>query len=261
MSLQLPTVLPIKKIVREASGIQTFVFDHALGATPGQFMMAWLPRVDEKPFSVWTDNPKKFYLTVSAIGPFSKKMSELKVGDKVGIRGPFGHGFTIPEKKKAVMVGGGFGTAPLLFLAQSAKKCTIDFVIGARNKELLFGEKHAKKVADRVHIATDDGSRGVTGFNVVILEELLKTKQVDIVYSCGPERMMYRVAELCKKYRVPSELSLERYMKCGFGVCGACAIDDIGWRACKDGPVIAGVQALKMAEFGKYHRDSVGLRK
>lgn len=262
MSLTLPTVLPIKKIIPEAEGIKTFVFSHQLDATPGQFVMAWLPRVDEKPFSVWTDDPQKFYLTVSAVGPFSEKFNLLKVGDQVGFRGPFGHGFTIPTKpKKVVLVGGGFGTAPLLYLAQQAKDCEIDFVIGARNKNLLFGEKQAEQTGATVHITTNDGSAGEKGFNTVILEKLIARQKYDIVYSCGPEPMMKRIAEICRDAVVPCELSLERYMKCGFGVCGSCTLDNSGTRVCADGPVFSGKQVLREAEFGKYRRDSCGKRK
>lgn len=260
MSFTLPTTLPIAKIIPEAAGIKTFVFEHALAATPGQFVMAWLPGVDEKPFSVWTDDSSRFYLTVSAVGSFSKKFHELKVGAKVGFRGPFGHGFTLPKQKKIILIGGGFGTAPLLFLARASKDCELDFIIGARNQDLLFGEEQARKIAARVHITTDDGSRGVKGFNVTLLEKLLTENKIDFVYSCGPERMMSRVAQICEQFQTPCELSLERYMKCGFGVCGACAVDDTGWRACRDGPIISGEQALKLTEFGKYKRDSVGVR-
>jgi dihydroorotate dehydrogenase electron transfer subunit len=167
--------------------------------------------------------------------------------------------------------------APLLFLAQEALKnnCKIDFIIGARNKNLLFGENYARALGARVHITTDDGSLGAKGYNVNILEKLLTSnsvpansinpalhggEKISAVFACGPERMLSRVAEICQQHKTPCELSLERYMKCGFGVCGACAMDDSGWRACRDGPVIVGEEALKLKEFGKYRRDSVGTK-
>lgn len=258
MSHTLPTTLPIATICDEADGIKTFTFEHALGAQPGQFVMVWLPGVDEKPFSVWTNHPDRWYLTVSAVGPFSRKLHELKPGDQLSYRGPFGRGFTIPTGKRVTLIGGGFGTAPLLGLAHAAIDCEIDIIIGARTSSLLFGESHARAVADRVHIATDDGSAGIHGYGVVILEDLLKKNATDVVYTCGPERMMHRVAELCRDYGIPCELSIERYMKCGFGVCGACACDDTGWRACADGPTASGELALSLPEFGQYHRDSLG---
>jgi dihydroorotate dehydrogenase electron transfer subunit len=259
MSQNLPTVYEIKEVIAEAEGIKTFVFDDELEFQPGQFVMAWLPRIDEKPLGIWRTKKGEFRLTVSAVGDFSQKFSEQKVGDQVGIRGPFGKGFTIPKNKKIALVGGGFGTAPLLGLAHAAKNCELNFIIGGRSKNLLFGHKHAEKFG-KVLISTDDGSCGEKCFNTQLLEKLLKEKKIEAVFSCGPELMMKRVAEICQEKNVDCELSLERYMKCGIGICGSCAMDDSGWCACSDGPVIDGAQALKSVEFGKYHRDSVGIR-
>jgi dihydroorotate dehydrogenase electron transfer subunit len=261
LSTTLPTTLPITNIIPEAQGIKTFVFESKLKFDPGQFVMVWLPDVDEKPIGLWSVEEGKLNLTVSAIGPFSKKMHELKVGDKIGIRGPFGKGFTIPEKKKIAFVGGGFGTAPLLGILQKAKDCEVDVIIGARSKDLLFGDKYAEQLGANVHITTNDGSCGEKCFNTELFEKLLADKKYDMVYTCGPELMMKVVAELCVKHDIPCELSLERYMKCGIGVCGSCAMDDSGFCVCKNGPTISGEQALKLSEFGKYHRDSVGVRK
>ena len=262
MSKTLPTVIPISEVIDEAEGIRTLVFDYKLGAKPGQFVMLWLPRVDEKPFSVWTINENKFCVTVSAVGPFSKKLYGLKVGDKVGFRGPYGKNFTILKNKSIALVGGGFGTAPLLFIAAQAKNCKTDLLIGARNKKLIFGNKYAENLGVNLHITTNDGSLGEKGFNTELFEKLLKAKKInpDMVYSCGPELMMQRVAEICQEQNIPCELSLERYMKCGFGVCGACTMDDSGFCVCKNGPIISGEKALRLSEFGKYHRDSVGVR-
>jgi dihydroorotate dehydrogenase electron transfer subunit len=270
LSTTLPTTITIKEIIPEAEGIKTFVFDSDLKFNPGQFVMLWIPGVDEKPFGAWRSPAKQskdgrtkddeLRITVSAVGDFSRKKHELKVGDNVGIRGPFGKGFTVPKQKKIVLVGGGFGTAPLLGLARQAQDCDLTFIIGARSEDLLFGENYAEELGAKVLISTNDGSAGEKGFSTDLLEKLLKDESVDKVFSCGPELMMKRVAEICQEKNVDCELSLERYMKCGIGVCGSCAMDDSGWCACSDGPVIDGAQALKSVEFGKYHRDSVGIR-
>lgn len=262
MSQTLPTTISIKEVIDEAEGIRTFVFEHQLNAKAGQFVMLWIPRLDEKPFSVWAKEENEFRVTVSAVGPFSKKLYELKAEDKVGFRGPYGRNFSLPENKKILLIGGGFGTAPLLFLAAQAKNCEVDLIIGARNKDLIFGNKYVEKLGINLHIATNDGSVGEKGFNTELFEKLLKAKKIspDMVYSCGPELMMKRVAEICQENNLPCELSLERYMKCGFGVCGACTMDDDGFCVCKDGPIISGKKALKFTEFGNYHRDSVGDR-
>ncbi len=231
--------------------------------------MVWLPRVEEKPYGIWRTKTGEFRITVSAIGEFSKKLTSQKVGAPVGIRGPFGRGFSVLKKKKVVLVGGGFGVAPLLGLAERLEHCEVNFIIGARSKKFLFGEKYAAKMGAKVSIATDDGSRGTQCFTTDLLAKILEkqgklTPQisggVDAVFSCGPELMLQKVAQICQDAKVPSELSLERMMKCGIGVCGSCAMDDSGFCVCREGPIIEGERALKLVEFGKYRRDSVGER-
>lgn len=262
MSKTLPTTLAIQKIIPEAAGIKTFVFKSDLEFVAGQFVMVWIPRVDEKPIGIWRKKAGEFCLSVSAVGKFSTAMHQLKVGDKVGIRGPFGKGFTLPiGKKKIALIGGGFGTAPLLSILFQAPQAKADVVIGARSKNLVFGDKHAEALGGNIFIATNDGSCGEKCFNTELFARNLKQHKYDFVYACGPELMMKSVAEICKKAKVKCELSLERYMKCGIGVCGSCAMDDSGFCVCSHGPVIDGNLALKLVEFGKYHRDSVGERK
>ena len=112
-------------------------------------------------------------------------------------------------------------------------------------------------------ISTDDGSEGYKGYTTDILEEKLlkKNNKIDKVYSCGPEIMMKKVVDICYKYKVSCEVSLERYMKCGFGVCGQCSVDLEGICICQDGPVFSGTKVGKIKEFGKYHRDKAGIKK
>lgn len=292
----IPKAIPIKKIIVETSHVKTFVFAHKLGAKPGQFVNLWLPRVDEKPMSVAYDNGKEFWVTMFAVGNFSSKMHTLKAGDLVGVRGPYGKGFRAPDggafKKgqRLVMMAGGYGAAPLYFLTTEAVKqgCHVDFVVGARGKEHLLYLDRIKKLKNvKLHIATDDGSVGVKGFNVVILKELIagagknsskiirgnpspgrkmahntlvpvSFAPIDCVYGCGPELMLKSVSDICFAARIPAQLSIERYMKCGFGVCGQCCVDPNGLRMCKEGPVVDNNLARKIAEFGKYHRDLIG---
>ena len=261
MSQTLPTVLKIHEVIPETKGIKTFVFESDLEFQPGQFVMVWLPRINEKPFGMWRMKNGELRITVSAVGKFSKKIHEMRVGGKVGIRGPFGHGFTIPKKKNIALVGGGFGVAPLLGILEKAENCKADFIIGARSENLIFGKIWAEKLGAKVSISTDDGSCGEKCFNTQLLEKLLGEKPIDAVFSCGPELMMKRVAEICAEKKIDCELNLERFMKCGIGVCGSCTMDDSGFCVCKEGPVISGEKALEFVEFGKYRRDNVGMRK
>ena len=129
--------------------------------------------------------------------------------------------------------------------------CAVESICGARSKELLMKEGPGKN-----HQTTDDGSAGTKGNVLVVLGSLLRSNRFDCVYSCGPEKMMKAVAEMAKKYGTRSQLSVERYMKCGFGVCGHCAMG--GWLACYDGPSIDGEEALANPAFGVYHTDKAG---
>ncbi len=265
----IPQSTPIKKIIQETPFVKTFVFEYALGAKPGQFVNIWIPRVDEKPMSVAYCDEKEFWVTMFAVGPFSKRMHHLKVGDLVGIRGPYGSHFTFKKGEHLVMMAGGYGAAPLYFLTTEAVKagCSVDFVVGARSKEhLLYLERIEKLPNVKLHITTDDGSVGEKGYNTLVLERLLNnenipskgSQKIDCVYTCGPEMMMKKISDMCFSAGVKAQVSIERYMKCGFGVCGQCCVDPDGERMCKKGPVVANDYAQKVTEFGKYHRDKSG---
>ncbi len=236
----IPKSIPIKKIIRETPHVKTFVFEHNLGAKPGQFANLWIPRVDEKPMSIAYSDAKEFWVTIFAVGNFSKHMHHLKEGDLVGVRGPYGKAFKFQKGQRLVMMAGGYGAAPLYFLTTEAVKqgCHVDFVVGARSKEHLLYLSRIKKLKNvMLHVATDDGSVGKKGYNVFILEELLagmksgkSSKKIDCVYGCGPELMLKRISDMCAAAGVNAQLSIERYMKCGFGVCGQCAVDPRGER-------------------------------
>ena len=253
--------------------MKTFVFEHKLDSLPGQFVNLWSPRVDEKPMSIAYDNGKEFWVTMFAVGPFSKKMHTLKVGDLVGVRGPYGKGFTFKKGQHLVMMAGGYGAAPLYNLTVNAVKagCTVDFVVGARSREHLLYLDRIKKLKNvKLHVTTDDGSVGIKGYNVVVLNKLIeemksaktakakKTAKIDCVYTCGPEIMMKVISDICHKAKVPAQISIERYMKCGFGVCGQCCTDPRGERMCMEGPVVSNEYARSVTEFGKFHRDAQG---
>ena len=115
--------------------------------------------------------------------------------------------------------------------------------------------KHSKI---KTYPATDDGSFGFKGYTTQVLEDLLKNNKIDIVYTCGPELMMKFILDICEKFNIQCELSLERFMKCGIGACGQCCVDNGGKTVCKDGPVFQGNVIKNMHEFGKYHRTKSG---
>lgn len=260
-----PKILPIKKIVDENLMIKTYVFEYPLNSKPGQFVMLWIPEVDEKPFSLSFDNGREFWVTVFKVGLFTEKMFELQEGDKVGIRGPYGCGFEIKKGQKLILVGGGCGSAPLYSVLEKAKekKCEVDFILGARNKDLLLFEERVREYDNvKLHICTDDGSAGEKGFTTDVLGQLVDENvgaQIQIL-TCGPEIMMKKVSDIAHERGIKCQLSLERYMKCGFGICGSCVLDPDGLRVCKDGSVFDNEVVRKVADFGKYHRDAEGKR-
>jgi len=255
-----PEMTEIKEIIQENQNTKTFVLNKPtdFDPKPGQFAMVWIPRIDQKPISISDANNETISLTVfKRGGKFTTKLFELKPGNKLGIQGPYGNGFTI-QGNKIILVAGGYGIAPLYFLAKEAKKQNIEVTViaGAKTKELLLFEQKIKNINAKFIACTDDGSHGKKGFVTEQLKEL-QLENYSAVYTVGPEKMMLAVKNLCKN-KTKMFASLERRMKCGFGVCGSCALDDTGLRVCKDGPVFDDNTLEKIKEFGEYSRDSTG---
>ncbi|HIH19421.1 TPA: dihydroorotate dehydrogenase electron transfer subunit [Candidatus Micrarchaeota archaeon] len=250
MILMLPQVATVAKAEKENSTVTTLTLNISLPrAIPGQFVMAWLPGFDEKPLSLAGASPVK--ISVGERGPFSSRLCGLKKGGKLWVRGPYGRGFEL-EGKKILLVGGGYGFAPLRFLADQArkKKITATAICGARSKSLLMAPASCKTL-----FTTDDGSAGIKGNVLAAMEGLFAREKFDTVYTCGPERMMGSVARLAKKKKADCQLLLERYMKCGIGVCGHCACGDR--LVCFDGPRF-GYEMLSNPEFERVWRDKAG---
>ena len=242
----------VAKAEKENDIVTTLTFDLALeNVQPGQFVMLWLPGMDEKPYGVAGISPLR--ISVGARGAFSKKLCSMKKGDKVWLRGPYGHGFEL-KGKRALLVGGGYGFGPLRFLAEEAKKRKIPAIAicGARSKGLLM-----KSAACKTIFTTDDGSAGAKGNVLVAMKELLKKEKFDTIYTCGPERMMSAVAYEAKAHKADCQLLLERYMKCGIGICGHCCCGDR--LVCIDGPMF-GLEILSNPEFCKVWRTKTGKR-
>lgn len=225
--------------------IRLMVFDQELCAQPGQFVMTWLPGVGEKPLCVAGDQP--FALAVAAVGHFSQALHRLQPGERIWVRGPFGRGFSLTGNKP-VLVGGGYGAAPLLFLARLAREQgqEVTVCLGARTRaDLLMTEKFEASGC-RVIKTTEDGSEGIRGLVTTALQVALEESQADCVYACGPVPMLTAVAQLCRQHDMPAQLSFEALMRCGIGLCGSCELEvDVrqaagipaGWLTCKDGPV------------------------
>jgi len=255
-----PLALPIQKIITESERVKTFIFDYDFPGEPGQFVMCWVPGIDEKPFGIIKKDGVGFSISVAAVGETTKALHMMDVGDLLGFRGPYGTYFKLPEKGSVALIAGGYGMAPLSYLAQEARKKNLEvhLFIGARKKEELLYINWMKEIGVEIHASTDDGSLGFKGYNTELFEKLVENINLDKAFIVGPEIMEVKVTQTCYKKNIPFEVSLERYMKCGFGICGQCCVDDTGWRMCVEGPVLNQDQLKEVTEFGKYHRTSSG---
>jgi dihydroorotate dehydrogenase electron transfer subunit len=253
--------------VKETDTARTIQFkipDPDFKVAPGQFLMVWVPGVDEIPMGVsWWDSPI-VGITVLPIGDATTKLSSLQEGDWVGIRGPFGSAFTL-DSKRALIVGGGIGIAPLRPLVYMLldDRTDVTLLIAAKNqRELVFLEEFSDLSYNKftLKISTDDGSLGFKGFATDAVRNDLNVLDYDTVYTCGPELMMFGLLQQVRDSKVRFQASLERFMKCGCGICGTCTMDPTGTLVCVDGPVYAKAQLSEISEFGKYHRDAMGLK-
>ena len=173
----------------------------------------------------------------------------MEAGETVGVRGPFGNCFT-ESRGRVLLVGGGTGTAPLLFLAKqlAAKTERLSFVEGAKTKnELLFVRELGGVCSEKNLITTtEDGTAGLQCLVTQPLASLLDKEKFDMIYTCGPEVMVKKIFEMTEKRKLPIEASFERLMRCGIGLCGSCMIGK--YRVCRDGPVFNAAQLREVKE-------------
>jgi dihydroorotate dehydrogenase electron transfer subunit len=250
-------VVPLLEVVRETPTTMTYRFRADVGGRPGQFLMMWIPRYDELPMALSYLGAVKG-LTVRDYGDATHALAAYTAGDRIGVRGPYGNTFRL-EGEAVLAVGGGSGMASMIAAIEALahQGAQVVTAVGAKTaEELLFVER--ANAAGEVHIATDDGSRGFQGFAPALAEKLLGREKVDQIITCGPEKMMSAVVGLARKRGIPVQASLERYMKCGIGICDACSLDDK--LVCWDGPIFTGDQLEKSEEFGRFRRDKSGRR-
>jgi dihydroorotate dehydrogenase electron transfer subunit len=271
-------ILEIKEIISETKSIKTFIFDWEMDGVkipkPGQFVMIWgFYRIkDEKPMSIsFIDRiNNKIGITVKNVGKFTNELHNLHVGDKLGIRGPYGNGFKIKEKgekndedKNILAIGGGVGMAPIACFVDYAREkgAKVDVVSASVTKNELLFEERLSKLGSNIFTCTDDGTCGYEGFATHRTIDLLEISSYDMAVVCGPELMMEGIFNLLEDHEIFAQYSMERYMKCAMGLCGQCCVDEVGWRVCIEGPIFSSNDLKQIKEFGKYHRDSSGIKK
>ena len=251
-----PRVRRIEAIRKESSNVKTFrLFDPPSGRSdPGQFAMVWVPGVGEIPLSFSFTEGNLVEFTVNKVGLVTEEIHDLEPGDRIGIRGPYGNGFS-PPSGNCILVGGGCGIIPLRhYFHYYEDHSNIEVVYGANSDEdLIFMDELVP-----VRPATDDGSLGYRGPVTELFNNMLEDREPNIVLSAGPEPMLYDMFRICREKEIYFQASLERVMKCGVGVCGSCLIDD--FRVCKDGPVADSRKLASLKEFGKWKRTKSGAR-
>jgi dihydroorotate dehydrogenase electron transfer subunit len=254
--MNIPKATTIIETIDEAKDTKTIKFNYSKSTKPGQFFMIWIPKVDEIPMSVSYINKDIKGITFRKIGEATNKLYEMKKGDKIGVRGPYGNGFKL-NGKKILFVGGGTGIATLAPIVEQAQQRNIPstVILGVKNNKELFFEKRLRTNNSEVYVTTDDGSKGYKGFASDLANNLLQQEKFTSIITCGPEIMMKKLLEISNN--IPVQASLERYMKCGIGICGQCCVGD-GLRVCVEGPVINGKTLKNVEDFGIYKRDAAG---
>lgn len=213
---------------------------------PGQFAEI---RVDNspstflrRPISInYVDREKnEVWFLVQLVGDGTRKLATLEKGDLLNVVLPLGNGFSMPQtpEEKVLLVGGGVGTAPMLYLGESLLKrgCKPSFLLGARSKNDLLQLEQFTSLGE-VYVTTEDGSMGEKGY--VTMHSVLKDHKFDMIYTCGPKPMMVAVAKYAKESDTECEVSLENTMACGVGACLCCVVktDEGHVCVCKEGPV------------------------
>ena len=217
-------------------------------ALPGQFVIVRIhDRGERIPLSLADIDPVAgtISLIVMAVGKTTSEMAALNAGQSIlDLCGPLGNPTEIEPAGKVVLVGGGFGTAPLYPIARAFKAAGSEVVVvmGARSKDLLIYEAEMSRVSSRVVVATDDGSKGIKGIVTTALKSEIDAHKPDLVIAIGPVVMMRAVAETTRPMGIKTVVSLNPIMVDGTGMCGGCRVTVGGETkfACTDGPEFDG---------------------
>ncbi|WP_028264196.1 dihydroorotate dehydrogenase electron transfer subunit [Atopobium fossor] len=190
-------------------------------------------------------------IVYALVGEGTRRLAAMKPGECSDLVGASGNGWQIyDDDTRVLLVAGGVGVTPIIGLARelSDSHTTFDVVIGAQNKERLWGADEALAAgAAQVVVTTDDGSRGLKGFTTDGMKQLLNSYSYDRVFTCGPQIMMKGIAQLAQDCNIACEVSLERMMTCGFGACHTCNVAMVAGgykRCCTEGPVFDATEVM-----------------
>lgn len=253
-------IVKIESITEHSPEIKSFVIRNeriAKAYRPGMFVILWLPDIDFLPMSISNVEGNLIEITIQKIGEGTAKLFNLKEGDSIGIRGPFGNSWNFEDVSNILIVGGGMGIAAITSLIDPLKqnKKSVTVTIGAKDDASLIFSDRLIDLIPSTMCSTDDGSFGKKCFVTDTIEDILVENSIDLILTCGPEVMMKKVLDIAESKNINVQASLERKMKCGVGLCGSCCIgenNDIS--VCKDGPIFNSEQLRKFPQFGSYFK-------
>jgi dihydroorotate dehydrogenase electron transfer subunit len=223
-------------------------------------------------FAVYRATPVGAYsgtvqIVVGVHGKGTEWLAGVRPGEPLDVVGPLGTPFRLPAAPVgALLVGGGYGSAPLFSLADAlrARECRVDFLLGAGSHDRIFGELEAKRTAGAVTVTTDDGSYGRPGTVADALPDELERTGALAVYACGPMPMLRAVGAVAASYGLPCQVAVEESMACGIGVCMTCVLPVIGEdgvtrmsRSCVEGPVFEH-DRVRWDDVGTVPADTLG---
>jgi dihydroorotate dehydrogenase electron transfer subunit len=250
-------------------------------ARPGQFVALAVggdtaATLLRRCFSIHRVSPSGTYggtvdVVVAAHGPGTTWLARLALHDEVDLVGPLGKPFPLPkEPVPCVLVGGGYGSAPLFWLAEqlAERGCHVEMVLGAGSEDRLFGVVEARRAADGLTVTTDDGSAGTRGWVSDVLPQVIRLSQAGVVYGCGPMGMLRSITEVAAAEGAVAQVAVEESMACGIGVCMTCVLPvtaadgttTMVW-SCVEGPVFRGSSVRWDAfenGYGRVPSDAVG---
>jgi len=203
----------------------------------------------------------------AVVGPGTRWLAERRTRDALDVAGPLGRPFPLPrDPVNALLVGGGYGSAPLFALAGKlrGRGCTVDFLLGAASADRVFGALTARRTGRTAVITTEDGSLGARGLVTDMLTQVIHETRADVIYACGPMGMLRQVSSVASRYDLPVQALVEESMACGTGVCMTCVLPVIGddgvtrmVRSCVDGPVFRG-DMVRWDDVGTIPFDALG---
>lgn len=250
-SLEMGLVVRHIQLSRDLYEMEFIAPNLAEECQPGQFVHVKVGSEDSpllrRPLSIYDvdHHQGSVILLYKVVGRGTALLSQVQAKEYVDIMGPLGRGFTLPEEKRNVLlVGGGVGIAPLVYLARKLKgrECPVKVLHGTQTRAELVALERLGKIGVEFMPATMDGSAGFQGLVTDLLNIKVDPGWVETIYTCGPEPMMAAVAKYARTYQIRGQVSLEEYMACGVGACLGCArqlkSDDAHYvKVCKEGPV------------------------